>query len=362
MLAFKALDQSVLQGVEIRQTQALGQGIIDLGFARRLNFLHLGGEDCVFARQMRSLVFFGEGHFDIDLVACLGAHQLILEARDELARAQNQLCAFSGAALEFLAVDGADKVDHDLVAVSGLALFLFIGDSLLGQLLERLVNLFVRDLGDRTGELEGLGIDRVEFRHDLKADFEREIRAFLQNVFRVRLDVHRRLGRRADLALVQSVLGRLRDQLLKNVAHDRSAEHLADVVGGHLARAEALQAHFGTDLFDLGGQFGFELRRGHDNLKRAREPFSGFFNYVHLGEALLESGRRHARTRKYAPAAAGNERALCHAEFADATPSGGECVQPAPPVRENRIGGKRQMTPYQHHTCFNSIKTSAPFQ
>ena len=37
-------------------------------------------------------------------------------------------------------------------------------------------------------------------------------------------------------------------------------------------------------------------------------------------------------------------------------------VQPAPPVRENRIGGKRQMTPYQHHTCFNSIKTSAPFQ
>ena len=44
VLAFKALDQSVLQGVEIRQTQALGQGIIDLGFARRLNFLHLGGE------------------------------------------------------------------------------------------------------------------------------------------------------------------------------------------------------------------------------------------------------------------------------------------------------------------------------
>jgi hypothetical protein len=50
----------------------------------------------------------------------LAPDQLLLEAGDELARAQHQFHVGGRAALEGLAVHAADEVDHHLVAVLGL--------------------------------------------------------------------------------------------------------------------------------------------------------------------------------------------------------------------------------------------------
>ena len=58
-----------------------------------------------------------ERHFHIALLAGLGADQLILEAGNELARAQREIEILALAAVEFHAVDAADEIDHDDVVL-----------------------------------------------------------------------------------------------------------------------------------------------------------------------------------------------------------------------------------------------------
>jgi hypothetical protein len=65
---------------------------------------------------------------------------LLFEARDELARTEDQLGVFGLAAGELDAVDAADEVDQQLVAVLGLqalARARLVGAGLLGQLVQR---------------------------------------------------------------------------------------------------------------------------------------------------------------------------------------------------------------------------------
>ena len=119
------------------------------------------------ARCARQVVF-GEGHLHELGVARLEADELLLEARDEGVGAELDPDVLALAALELRAVDAADEVDHDAVAIGGRAVLRREGAVLLGHPLERFVDLGVGDLGDRllhrdvrqVGELEGSAAPR----------------------------------------------------------------------------------------------------------------------------------------------------------------------------------------------------------
>ena len=79
--------------------------------------MELDFEDSGFALQVLRMVFLGEGHIDVELVAGAVAHNLILEAGDELAGAKGQGEFLRFAAVESNAVYEALEVDDNSVAV-----------------------------------------------------------------------------------------------------------------------------------------------------------------------------------------------------------------------------------------------------
>ena len=115
---------------------------------------------------------------DVDglFLARLRAEQLFLEAGDELARAQPQDEPLGGAALEGLAVDAADEVDRDLVAVFRLGPLLRGAEMpvLLAEAPDRFVDFLVLRPDDHALELQRGEVDRLDLRHQL--EIERGIR------------------------------------------------------------------------------------------------------------------------------------------------------------------------------------------
>ena len=101
--------------------------------ARFGDFLDGDVEGRFLAGQMRGRVVVREGHGDGLLVAGLDADQLVFEAGDESLGAEHQ-SALVGAALEGFAVDLADIIDGDAVAVRGLAVLRLVGAGAFGDL------------------------------------------------------------------------------------------------------------------------------------------------------------------------------------------------------------------------------------
>ncbi len=139
----------ILERGQVVHPEKLGEIIVDLDRFRLANFGHLGLEDRVLAGQVGLAVILGKGHLDLYVVAGLGADQLILEAGEELVRAQFEVMALGGAALESLAVDRTGEVDYHHVAVLGPAI---LGDRLgalvvLGKPANGLVEFLVARLG-----------------------------------------------------------------------------------------------------------------------------------------------------------------------------------------------------------------------
>ena len=67
-----------------------------------------------------TVIVVGEVDVDVALLAGLGADEAFLEAGDEVCLAEHELHVLALAALERLAVDPADEVDGDAVAVARL--------------------------------------------------------------------------------------------------------------------------------------------------------------------------------------------------------------------------------------------------
>jgi hypothetical protein len=96
---------------------------------------------------MGGLVVGREGHVQDLVVTDLGALQLLFEAGDEAARADHQLGVLGGAAFEGFAVQLAQEVDGDLVAIGGLDGLAGLFDirlGLAGQFGQGLVQIGVR--------------------------------------------------------------------------------------------------------------------------------------------------------------------------------------------------------------------------
>ncbi len=104
--------------LEVLQAELLGEIVVELALARDLHGLDGHREGRRLALQILGRIIVGEGDLHVALVAGLRADQLVLEARDQLARAELDLHVGAGAAVERLAVDASGEVHHDQVAVA----------------------------------------------------------------------------------------------------------------------------------------------------------------------------------------------------------------------------------------------------
>ena len=228
----QVLAQQILQLVQRLQPNALGELFIDRGFDLSLDGLHLDVEGGEFAGQIGRLIVGREGDFDRFLVADLGALQLLFEAGDEAVRTDHQVGVFGGPAVESHAVQLAEVVNGDLVAVGGLhglALLVLVGLGLAGQFLQRLVQILVGGLVDGTVQLQGLGIDRSEVGHDFQGHFEGQVVGTGQDLVHVRGQFHVGGSGRAHLDLFKGGLARLVDGVIDDLAHHVATEGLLDV-------------------------------------------------------------------------------------------------------------------------------------
>src|SRR3989442_15051513 len=105
---------------------------------------------------MRRRIAVREGPLPLPRLTGRHADQLLLEAGDERARSDIDADVAAGAALERLTVELAGKVDHDPIAVLDLRPLAFGRKRpvLLGNLVERFVDLRLGDFGDQTLELD----------------------------------------------------------------------------------------------------------------------------------------------------------------------------------------------------------------
>ena len=98
--------------------ERLGELVVDrrarTGFATSLT---LTSKSASLPASVGDRIVVGERGIDVALLAGLGAVDALLEARDELPWPRTMLGVLARAALELLAVDLADEVDGDAVAV-----------------------------------------------------------------------------------------------------------------------------------------------------------------------------------------------------------------------------------------------------
>lgn len=168
-LLLKLRFQHGLQLFERVDAEAFGELFVDVRLLRRANFVDLHFEDSRFAGEVLGLVLFREGDFDVFFFAGFRADQLFLETRDEAAGAENQRVAFSGAAFERLAVNLANEVDDDSVAVfrlCGLAARLEL-HVVFGDLVERFVKLRIVDFSDWLLDGDAGHVCWLKVRHDV---------------------------------------------------------------------------------------------------------------------------------------------------------------------------------------------------
>ncbi len=268
------------------QAERLGEFIVEGHRAGR--FDRLGGhlEFGVLTGEVFGLVVLGELDLEGAGLAGADADELLLEARNEGVGADQHRHVVAGAAVEGLAADLAGKLDGDAVAVFRLgALGLGrIGLVLVGDALQRLLDLGLGDLGGRAGELDVLEIGERDRRHDFDRQRVIEVRLagdhLLDRVLLLR-QCHLRVGGELVAALADDLVVGVAHRLLDHLGHRRAAIHALEVRDRHLAGAETVDADFVLEVvkarIDLRLQFG----RRHDHAEFALETFGKRFGNLH---------------------------------------------------------------------------------
>ena len=139
------------------------------------------------------------------------------------------------AAIEFLAVDLADEVDGQTVALLALpgpgGRFIFL--EALAEVFQGFGHGLVGHLGLGAGELDRLEIDLGHIREDFELHIELEVLAVLEGLH---LDLRSKGG--LQLIVVDRLLRALVHRLLEHLAHHRTTVLLFQQGDRHLARAE----------------------------------------------------------------------------------------------------------------------------
>ena len=286
--------QDVLQGGEILKAQLLGQGVARHGVLGGADFLDLHLEFGGLPLQAVHAVVVREADLDHRVGAGLGAHQLVLEARNELAGAQHQFEIGRGAALEGLAVDAAQEVDQQLVAgfgLGGLGLLGLIDAVLLGQAVQSLRDFLFRRLIDRAGQGQLRDADGFEVGHHLDGQFIGQVRLAVDHLVHVGLGLQVGLRGDAQIVVGQHLLAGFRQGLLDHFGHQRLAVDAANMGGRDLAGTEPAQVHLRRQFGDPGFEFLSQILLGHPNAIDAAQAFARLFNDLegHLVSSSQES-------------------------------------------------------------------------
>ena len=239
-----------LQLVEVLQAERLCELLVD--GARRFgpDRFHGCGEGRILALELLRRIVRGEGDVEFPRLADLGADELVLEARDQLAGAELDRHVLALAPLERLAADLAFEIDDDEVAVCGRVPLLGVGPVLrrTGELLELLVHRGLVDFDGQAIELEIVDVGGRDLGKRFEADGDLGVLARL--VALVEFDL--RLQRRTDVLLAEQLLHAVLDRALQSLAAQAFAVHLADQVRRHLAGAEARHPHLRRDALHFG--------------------------------------------------------------------------------------------------------------
>src|SRR6185312_2122895 len=231
------------------------------------------GEYRVLVRELGFRIVRREFHLHVALVANLGADELVLEARNELAGAEHQVEAFCLAARELLAIDAADEIDRDLVVLFGSFALgaVRIAARLLGQLHHRFVNLGLRHVADQLLDLELGDIGQLEIRHQIHLHGEFEVGLAIDDLLDLAVEIDARRECRLEIVVLHGLLAGLVDRLFDDLAHHLLAESLLQVRGRGLAGAKTFQVHARLHLFDAAAKALVQIVRRNDDLVFAAE-------------------------------------------------------------------------------------------
>ena len=240
-----------------------GEVVVQLGQPLLLDLLDLDGEGGVLAGEVLGRVVVGERDLDLALVAGGDAVELLLEARDQPARAELDQVAARLAALERLAVDRSGEVDHHEVALPGGALDGLERGERLAQALELRLHLVGVDGRLAAPDLEPLVVAELGRRHHADLDRERERQAALGQVGQVELGV----ADRGDAGVGHGLLVPARQPAPHRlVHHGLAADLLQHHLGRHLAAAKAGHAHLAAELGRGVLELALERLAGHLDL------------------------------------------------------------------------------------------------
>ncbi len=230
-------------------------------------------------------ILLGEGDGDRRLVAFLDADELLLEAGNELVGAEHEVGILGCTALEGFAVDLAEVIEGDAVAVRGLALLRLVAARRIGNALDLLGHFLFWNVIDETADLERRKVLLLDRRQNLVIERKLEIGIAGQDLLGFLLVLgHGDLGLHGRLfaALVEDRPGRIRQDLVDDFGHEGLAVHLAQVLHGHLAGPEAVDPDLVLRRGEPLHEPCFHVLGGHGHLDLALQPIVERFGYLHL--------------------------------------------------------------------------------
>ena len=281
-----------------------GAGLVDR-FHRHLEFGILAGE-------LRARIGARKRHVHEPGLAHRHADDLLLEARNEGPGADIHPDILSGAAFERGACDLAAEIDHGAVAGLDLGALAFgvVGLGLLGEPLNRRIDLRLGDIGHQPLELDVAEIRELYLGQDFQRQPVRQIGLAIEDLLDLdRLFRHRHLGLHGELepALVDDLGVGLTHHRLDRLDHHRAAIQLLEMRKRHLAGPESIDSDPVLHLAQPLHHPGLEGGGRHLDLKLALETVRSAFGDLH-GRQSTGSGR-YGRVRFQERAAPGLVRA-----------------------------------------------------
>ena len=264
-----ALANRRFQGVQALHVERPRQLVVDGRGLGLHQLLHVYLVDRFLAGQIGGAILVGKGDLHLHLVARPCARQLILEPRNEAARAKLQRVTLGLAAGEILSLHATVEVDDDHVTVPA---FTIAGDRQrdlvrLGEALQRLVHLVVADVNHKAFERHGGEIQGLDLGHEIHRHRELEVAPILETGH---LDA--RLPGGAQPALGERLHGRVVEGAFQHISHDRGAVAFAQQGDGHLSPSESRQLRGLGDLAEPLGELFLDGGGGNPDLELPPQP------------------------------------------------------------------------------------------
>ncbi len=201
-----------------------------------------------------------------------------------MAGSEHDRDVLAGAALEGLAVQRAWKRDGDAIA---LLRALGLGGErpvLLGERLQRLVDLIVGDRRGQPFELDGLEIGERDRRHDLHLDRVGEVGFAVDDALDgafVRRQHHFGLGGELKAVIGDDLAVGLADRGFDHLRHGGLAVEALEMGDRHLAGPETAQLHAAFEIVEPLVDLRLEIGRRNDDAVFPLETRGGSFSHLH---------------------------------------------------------------------------------